>query len=116
MPVSPEFWSSLRATLESVRPITHRKMFGGIGLYLGGPIFGIVDNDRVFFKVDVHNVAGYDDAGTDMWIYDPAVGPIEKYRELPTSVMSDPQTLGEWIDASAAAAVRMDAGKKSKKK
>lgn len=116
MPVSPEFWSELREKLESIRPVTHRKMFGGVGLYLGGPVFGIVDNDRLFFKVDDRIVAGYDDAGSEMWMYDPAVGPVPKYREVPAAVMSDRELLGKWMDDSAAAAVRMDAGKKPKTK
>ena len=91
-------------------------MFGGIGLYVGGPIFGIVDNDRLYFKVDAETVGPYDDAGSEMWMYDPAVGPIEKYREVPVGVVTDPEKLGEWIDASASAAVRLDTGKKRKKK
>lgn len=91
-------------------------MFGGIGLYLGGPVFGIVDNDRIFFKVDSQTVDPYDQAECDMWMYDPAVGPIEKYREVPAFVLQDANQLGDWIDASAGAAIRMDAGKKPKKK
>ena len=111
MPVTPDYWLVLRETLESVRPITSRKMFGGIGLYFGGPVFGIVDNDKVYFKVDEETVQPYDEADSDMWMYDPAVGPVAKYREVPAAVLADPCLLGEFIDASAAAAVRMGAGK-----
>ncbi|MBL8065003.1 MAG: TfoX/Sxy family protein [Chthonomonadaceae bacterium] len=116
MPVSKKFWEGLRAQLESARPVTHRKMFGGIGLYCGGPVFGIVDNDHLFFKVDSESVAPYDEAGSDMWMYDPAVGPIPKYREVPRFVLADPDTLGKWIDAAAAAAIRLDSEKKPKRK
>lgn len=115
MPVTPSVWTDLRSKLESVRPVTHKKMFGGVGLYLDGPIFAIVDNDRLFFKVDAETVAAYDEAGSDMWMYDPEVGPIEKYRELPKHVLDDPEQLGQWIDESAAAAVRMDKPKKTRK-
>lgn len=116
MPVSPEYWNDLREKLEGARPVTSKKMFGGVGLYLDGPIFGIVDNDRLFFKVDAETVAPYDQADAEMWMYDPAVGPIEKYRELPNSVLTDSETLGEWIDAANEAAKRMGKGKGRKKK
>ncbi len=116
MPVTPEYWQKLRETLETVRPVTHRKMFGGIGLYLGGPVFGIVDNDRLYFKVDHESVTPYDEAGAEPWMYDPAVGPVEKYREVPARVVSNPPDLGEWIDVAAAAAIRMNSGQRKRSK
>src|SRR5512142_93192 len=102
MPVSAEYWGTLQAKVLEARPVTHRKMFGGIGLYMGGPVFGIVDDDRLYFKVDELTVAPYDEAKAEMWMYDPAVGPVPKYREVPAAVLADPVRLGEWIDASAA--------------
>lgn len=115
MPVTPEALERFRNALETARPVTHRRMFGGVGLYLGGPVFGIVDNDRLFFKVDDQTVAPYDEAGSEMWMYDPEVGPIPKYREVPAAIVGDLAALGEWIDAAAGAALRLDTGKKRKK-
>lgn len=116
MPVSTEYWQQVRIQLEAVRPVTHRRMFGGIGLYLDGPVFGIVDNDRVFFKVDARTVDAYNAAGSEEWMYDPAVGPISKYRELPRWVLEDPAKLAEWIDASAGASQRLDEARKRRPK
>ena len=38
--------------LARVRPVTSRKMFGGVGVYAEGAFFALLDNDTLFFKVD----------------------------------------------------------------
>lgn len=110
MPVTDAYARKVLDALQAVRPVTSRKMFGGIGLYCGGPVFGILDDDRLYFKVDAGTVWRFDEAGSDCWVYDPAVGPVAKYREVPSSVLADPVALGEWVDEAAGAALRLGGG------
>ena len=49
--------------LNSLGPVTVRKMFGGAGLYLDGTIFAVVANDALYFKVDDSNRPDYEAAG-----------------------------------------------------
>lgn len=105
MPLTPGFIATTTAQLTAARPVRIRKMFGGLGIYLGDAFFGVCDDDRTYFKVDGQTVADYDRRGMGPWVL---LGkPNEKYREAPAEVMADPDTLGDWIDASAAAAQRM---------
>lgn len=109
MPVSKEFERRVLGSLCAVAPVTAKRMFGGVGLYVGGPMFGILDDDRLFFKVDGETVGAYDDAGAEPWVYDPEVGPVTTYREVPRFVLEDPAALGQWVADAAAAAVRLAA-------
>ena len=110
MPLSPDFYRSAMQQLSSARPVTGRKMFGGAGLYLDGAFFCILDDDKVFFKVDDATKAAYEEAGMGVWVM--AGQPNDKYRELPAEVYADLETLGVWIDASAEVARRGAAKKK----
>jgi DNA transformation protein and related proteins len=107
VPVSASYLASVVAALEAARPVTHRKMFGGLGVYLDGVFFAVVDDDRLYFKVDDGNLAGYDALGMEPWFPDPTSTKPSPYREVPADVLADVEALGEWVDASVAAAVRL---------
>lgn len=86
------------AKLGAVRPVTYRKMFGGAGVYLDGLMFAVLDNDRVYFKVDSQNEGRYVEAGMDLFVYDPSTGATMPYREVPPRAWETPEDLAEWID------------------
>ncbi len=104
MPVSKTFVESTITRLTAARPIRHQAMFGGLGIYLGDAFFAIADDDRLFFKVDSVNLAAYEARGMQPWV----LGDQSNlgYREVPADVLSDPDTLGDWIDASVGVVAR----------
>ena len=110
MPVSKEFVESVTAKLSEARPITYKKMFGGLGFYCDNVFFAIGDDDRLFLKVDDLTRPMYLDRGMEVWIC--GGQEMHAYRELPDDVLNEPGTCGEWIDAAVDAAKRL----KSKKK
>lgn len=112
MPITQAFLEATIARLSAARPVTYRKMFGGAGVYLDGFMFAVLDDDRVYFKVDEVNEGRYVDAGTDLFVYDPSKGATMPYREVPPKVWESPNTLGEWMDASVEVVKRKKAGKK----
>jgi DNA transformation protein len=97
MAVSPEVAARMLSALESVRPITSRKMFGGVGIYCDGTFFAVIDDDRLFFKWGPSNEALFDEVGAEQWFI--PQGPMP-YREVPESILMDQDRLGEWIDAA----------------
>lgn len=113
MPVSKEFVDRVTETLGAVRPITVKKMFGGIGLYVGDAFFALGDDDRLYFKVDAKTVADYESKGMGPWICNGRVN--EKYRELPAHVLENGETLGEWIDEAVRVVNEAPAPKKKRK-
>ena len=107
MPVSPEAKARFLSALAAARPVESKPMFGGLGLYLDGVFMGVVDDDRLYLKVDAQTEPAYVERGMDPWPVTP-----NAYRELPPDVLDDPTHCGEWLDAARDAAVR----RKSKKR
>ena len=112
MPVTEAVVQSLLAPLAKVRSISSRKMFGGIGIYCDGVFFAVIDDDRLYFKVDDHNLPDYEGLKAAQWVIEGPNGGAMPYREVPLAVLNDGVRLGEWIDRSVEVAQR----KKSKKK
>ena len=112
MPISPEATASLVAPLLAIRPITSRKMFGGLGIYCDGVFFAVVDNDRLYFKFDDVTWPDYDAFQAEQWVIDGEKGGPMPYLEVPAAVHIDPSKLGVFIDAAVGVALR----KKSKPK
>jgi len=112
MPVTAAKVAELLAPLESVRPITSRKMFGGIGIYCDWIFFAVIDDDKLFFKADGVNGPEYDKFGASQWVIEGEPPQPQPYREVPASILGDATTLPDWIDAAVAVALRKKKGKK----
>lgn len=104
MPISPEFTLRTIQQLEAARPVRTRKMFGGLGIYLGEVFFGVCDDDRTYFKVDDHTIEAYESRNMGPWRMGGQIN--DHYREAPGDIMADPAQLGEWIDAAVEVALR----------
>ena len=52
MAVSAQYLTFVLDQLGQARPVTSRRMFGGVGFYAAGVFFAVADNDSLFFKVD----------------------------------------------------------------
>ncbi|MCW5940081.1 MAG: TfoX/Sxy family protein [Fimbriimonadaceae bacterium] len=68
MPVTEAAVKMFLDRLEPVGGITHRKMFGGVGLYCGGVFFAVIDDDRLYFKSDAETDPQYDAHGAAGWV------------------------------------------------
>ena len=106
MPVTEAAVQDFLAKLSAVRPITSRKMFGGIGIYCEGTFFAVIDDDRLYFKVDDQNLPDYEARGASQWVIEGMSngGPMP-YREVPADVLTS-TVLGDWIDKAVQVALR----------
>ena len=104
MPVSPEAKARFLDALSAARPIESKPMFGGLGLYHDGVFMGVVDDDRLYLKIDPQTEPAYAARDMEPWSVTP-----NAYRELPADVLADPVQCGEWLDAARDAAVRRKA-------
>lgn len=114
MSVSPSFKAFAVEQLSAVAPVTTRAMFGGVGIYADGLFFALLDDDRVFFKVDDATRPRFVAAG--MGVFDPFKDGkgMQGYYELPGDVLEDEDRLPQWMREAMAVAAR--APKKPKKK
>jgi TfoX/Sxy family transcriptional regulator of competence genes len=49
--------------LQGAGPVTAKKMFGGVGLYIDMVFFGLIADDVLYLKVDDSNRADYEAEG-----------------------------------------------------
>ena len=109
MAVSDSFLTFVLEQLASVREVSHRRMFGGVGLYAGEHFFAIIDNDTLFFKVDDSTRPKY--RRRKMPPFAPIKGkpPMTGYYQVPPSVVEDADAMGEWAREAIAVARRAPA-------
>ena len=83
--------------LGRVRPVTWRRMFGGVGLYADGAFFALLDNDTLYFKTGDANHPDFTARG--MKPFQP-FGPDTKpmaYHEVPADVLENVAELTVWL-------------------
>lgn len=96
MPVSKEYREFVVEQLGRILPVTHRAMFGGVGLYGDGLFFGLLAEDRVYLKVDDTNRGDFEAVGKTAFC--PYGGKPMKYFELPGELLEEPTALRPWVE------------------
>ena len=104
MAVSDSYLSFVLEQLEAIPNVSSRRMFGGVGLYAREHFFGLIDNDRLYLKVDDRNVGDYTAARMEPFRPDPRAAASMKYYEVPVSVLEDRDQLATWARKSIAVA------------
>ncbi len=97
--------------LSALSDLRARAMFGGHGLYSGDRFFGILDEGRVFFKVDDITRAAYESRGMPPFTYEMKGRVMTmSYYEVPPDVLEDRNEAFVWanqaIQVAANKAVR----------
>lgn len=88
-------------------PITHRKMFGGAGLYAQGRIFAVLVDGELMLKGDAALGAAFETAGAERWVYSGESRPVAMpYWRLPLDAADDPDAVCGWARRAVAAAGR----------
>ena len=88
MAVNEEYLKFVQDQLEGVGAIDIKRMFGGIGIFKDGLMFGKIGGDTFRLKVDETNKKQYEDKGMK-----PFVSKTKKkgmpYWEVPQEVLND---------------------------
>lgn len=91
-------------------------MFGGLGLYEGDLIFGIVANDTLYLKADQQTKATFEQAGMHPFEPFPDKRMQMSYYGVPADILEDLAELRPWVDLALEAARRAPAKKRKAKK
>lgn len=97
--------------LAGMTALRWRRMFGGVGIYQGDDFFAIVDDGRLYFRVDDATRPRYQESGMGAFRPRPDLA-MESYYEVPVDVLEDDTRLREWA-ARAVAAQRERATRKT---
>lgn len=103
MAFSKAYREEVEEKLSACAMIRTKAMFGGVGIYEDEVFFALIDDDKLYFKVNETNLNDYESRDMEPW----HIG--DGYRELPSDVLDNPTELRIWIDKSIEVA-------KSKKK
>ncbi len=104
MAYSQDYVDYILGQLALFGDVQAKKMFGGIGLFHNGLMFGMIGDDTFRLKVDDSNIGDYESRGMQQF----SSGTKKKgmpYWEVPAEVIEDPETLKDWADRSYQAAV-----------
>ena len=100
MSVSDEFLEYVLDQLSQWGNVTARKMFGGVGIYRDGKMFGLIADDVVYLKVDDSNREDFVKAGSSPFKPYPDKPTSMSYFEVPPNVLDQPEELIKWSERS----------------
>jgi DNA transformation protein and related proteins len=86
--------------LRDLELLTCRAMFGGYGLYHHGNFFGIISQNRLYFKTTAATREEYE--RRDMQPFRPNTRQtLKNYYEVPAEIIEDDEQLVAWARAAA---------------
>ena len=106
MAVSKDYLYMVKDALDPIGPISHKRMFGGIGVYAQDYIIALLMDDQLFFKTDAETRPLFEAEGMEPFSYakkDGTVG-VMTYFSAPEIVFDDGDEMVKWgriaLDAS----------------
>ena len=94
-----------------------RRMFGAEGLFRDGLMFGIVYEERIYFKTSEESRQAFiaEGAGPLYYKMKNAEGILTSYYELPDRLYDDPEELADWARDAFAVALQSPTAQKKKR-
>ena len=111
MVASDSFAGFLREQLAPLGHVSLRRMFGKTGVFCDGLMFAMVTEDLLYFRVDDHNRAAFEEAGSFRPLtYEKGGRTIDlSFWRAPERLLDEPDELVAWARPALAAARRVDA-------
>jgi len=98
MPLSASFREFVADQLSTLRSVEIKRMFGGAGLYFDGRMFGLIDQDSLYLRVDDETRPEFLARG--MTPFHPVRRDPKRvslnYYQLPAEVLEDSEELVVW--------------------
>ena len=93
--------------LEPFGPLTARRMFGGWGIYAGGPMVAIVVDGELLLKTDPATRAVFEQAGCRPFVYRARGREVPmSYWSVPASALDSSEAMRPWARLALEAAAR----------
>ena len=103
--MDPDF---IRELFTPFRPVAVKRMFGGIGIYAEGLMFGIVFDGVIYLRVNETSIPSFEREGSAPFVYPLAKNrpgrPSRHFWRLPERLYDDPDELAVWAGRALAVA------------
>jgi DNA transformation protein len=111
MVASDSFAEFPREQLAPPGRVTMRRMFGKTGVFRGGLMFGMVTDDRLYFRVDDHNREAFKEAASSPPLNYEKKGATRdlSFWRAPDRLFDEPDELVTWARTALGAARRVAA-------
>ena len=101
MSVSDSIISYIVDQLSLVGSVTPKRMFGGVGIFKEGKMFGMLNGNGTFFlKVNETNIGDYQEKGMLPFAHDKNKTGKMPYFVVPTEVIENKELMKEWAEKS----------------
>lgn len=113
MAASAEFIEFLKEQMAGFGPVTHKRMFGGAGLYRDGLIFALVVDEALYLKTDAENRNQFETEKLAPFVYATKNGDkaVMSYWRAPERCLDDRDDMAEWCRIAWGATLRAAAQK-----
>ena len=92
-----EYMNYIVDMLQSVGPVYSKKMFGGFGLYMDDIMFGIINKNSVYFKVDKTTEGLFIEEGCLPFTFKRNGKEFKmSYYEVPATALDSMDTMHKW--------------------
>ena len=106
MDLNNDFFEYVQDQLSQWSKIDKKRMFGIMGLFKEGLMFGMIAKDTVYLKVDDSNKSKYEHAGSKPLKVFKNNSEVRSYYELPAEVLDDSEEFIKWAKESFAIQIR----------
>lgn len=96
MAVKEDFLQFITDQLSESGPFETKKMFGGVGFFRDGLMFGMIGDDKFRLKVDESNQKDFEGYGMKPY-KDPGKKKGMPYWEVPLDVLKNKTLLKKWV-------------------
>jgi DNA transformation protein len=106
--ITAEYRAWLEEIFSSLGRVSVRRFFDLDGLYCDDAMFGLVADDRIYFKTDEESRRTFELEGAKPLIYRTGSGEIitTSYFALPEQLYDDRETLSNWAQVALGVALR----------
>jgi DNA transformation protein len=113
MSVSDGYRDFVLGQLAPAGRMSARRMFGGVGRYLEGLFFALIDDDTLYFKTDDSNRPRFQAAGSRPFCPYPDRPEYQMgYWQVPAEVLEEADELKTWAREALAVALRSRSSRK----
>ena len=100
MAASTDYLDFILDQLSNWKTVNTKRMFGCVGLYADGLMFGIIAKETIFFKVDETNKEQYLNAGSETLKLFKNNSTVASFYEVPIEILEDSDQFVVWAEES----------------